>query len=1108
MSELLSSKLSAPYVGTNLLERPRLLQLLKDCGRRSATVIAAPAGYGKTALLAQLAGVVNKPLVWYQLDDYDNDPAVFLQYLVAGLRRHFPDFGSDILRLVSSGDAKPNLRLLAMAVVNSLETKTSADFLLVLDDYHLVTEPVIHGLVQELLLHLPGGIHVMIASRTSPPFPLPRLKLQRKINVIGPEELRFTREEISAFRSKNSATASDTIIESIERKTAGWPAAVRMIGDSPSGFADDILSSSQQEIYDYLTAEVFDQQPEAVRDFLLSTSVLENITAAFCDKLLGRTDSAQVLAFLEKQQLFLIPLAGEEKAYRYHDLFRSFLRTRLGTTGESLLRQAGLLAREAGNLESAIEYFIAAGSYADSIAVIQEAGNQAFASGHWQTVARWLEPLSPEVPAAHPWLALYKAKVEVYRGRLGDAETWVDKATPLFANNGDQTGLAESRLLQARILRSRGHFAESLELLDRMLQEIPEEQRRKRFDLVLERHLCFGMTGHFEESEAALTAAIDAAKQEDNNYVLAYLLEALGGTYWALGKYPEALRSYQLAAGVSPDRLLPSYYMQDFVAIIYHDWGESDRALEHVKRSIAVKENLGLTESLPSAYLQLAIIHSDQREWEQSETYFNKAVRLIRENNGEGFYLAMIMVLWTESLGLQGRWLEARAKYDQAVAELPPQHGVAWSIWGAQTIVHTSGFREGQLFLSAAIAELEQSGYKKGLCHAYAFQAWLYHHEGQTTAAGEYMAKALPLSARLNYQQLYIGRYETLQPILKLALRNGVEAMFIQRILIRLGERALGLLADLADDVDPAVRGRSIAPLSEIGGSRAEKLLRRLAGDPDRDVRLLALLATHRLDGMAGDESQPVDDRHQLQVVTFGPFQAFLRDAEDSAVFWRTKKTHDLLAYLVHQQEPATKERILRDLWPDIDSEKAEVIFHTTMYNLRRGLASLNCKNLIRYSNKRYQLQPGAFSSERQQFQELLAMGMRAGVSGEKTAALLEKAVALYRGDYLEDIDYTWVIPYRENLKQAHIEARLNLARYYQEKQDYRQAMAHLLIIETYDPFMEEAHALLMKTYAGQRDRQALDRHYKKVVSVFKRELGLPPSPALNSLYRKLAGAI
>lgn len=1105
MSELLVGKLLPPYAGTALIERTRLIKLFANSRQQAATIVAAPAGYGKTVLLTQVAALHNNPVIWYQLDVYDNDPAVFLQYLAAGLRRYFPDFGAEISRLATQGSGEANPRLLAMTFIASLERQTSGEAWIVLDDYHVITHPVIHSFVEELLRYLPADMHIVLVSRTLPPFSLARLKLSGTITLIGPEELRFRREEIEAFYRQDAAMHPSPVdIDALERLTAGWPAALRLAGLSPAGAAAALPSYNEQEIYDYLATEVFDQQQENVRSFLLATSVLENISPAFCDQLLERTDASQVLDLLEKQQLFLIPLAGEKKTYRYHHLFRSFLQARLGAGRTALLHRAGMLSWDAGDLENAVEYLAAASCYEKMPAIIKQAGNQAFARGHWQTVGRWLESLPATMLTANPWLALYQGKVEVQRGRLGEAEHYLRTATTLFTAAVEEAAVIECQLLQGQILRSRAYFVESLELLDQVLQKMPAEQKKQRFDLILERHLCLGMLGRFAEAETDLLEAIVEAQMSGNNYMLAYFFEALGNTYWALGKYSEALQTYHRAAEISPDQVLPSYYMQDFIAIIYHDWGESERALTHIKRSIAVKENLGLIGSLPSAYLQLAIIYSDQGEWAQAENYFSQAVRLIRENNGEGFYLANTLVLWAESLGQQGRWLEARAKYDQAVAEIPAQPEVEWSIWAVQVIVQTDGTEAGQRFLTRAIAELEQSGYQKGLCWAYAFQAWLYWLEEEPVLAADYAEKALKAAAKFNYQQIFISRYEPLLPVLKTGLQQGVEVQFIQRILVRIGEQALPLLNDLSGHEAPAVRRRVVTPLLEIGGPPAKEILLRLSRDPNQEVRQLALLAAQRLDSITDKPLLSGNSLAPLQAVTFGPFQTCVQGSKNNPINWRTNKTRDLFAYLIHEQEPVSREKILHDLWPDLDTGAATVIFHTTMYNLRRNLSNVGCKNLVHYSGKRYQLQAGKVLSDHRQFQELVAAGFHPETAPEKIAELLEKAVALYQGDYLENIDYLWAVPYRENLKQSYIDARLRLARYYQSRHDYPRMITHLQVVETYDPFVEEAHALLLTAYAGQRNTAAIEKHYKKVVSVFKRELGLPPSSSLQELYLKL----
>ncbi|MDR3592498.1 MAG: tetratricopeptide repeat protein [Negativicutes bacterium] len=1097
MTALLSSKLSPPYAGTKLIARPRLLNLLGQPEGRKATVLTAPAGYGKSVLTVQLAAVCSQKLVWYQLDEYDNDLAVFLHYFVAGVKRHYPAFGNDILAFIAQGDAGSRLRLLVTAMVNGLEEHAVDGLFLVLDDYHLITDPAIHGFVQDMLVHLPAFIHIVIASRTEPALSLTRLKLSGEVCCIGIDELRFTPGEINEYLAANGHKLSEPTLLALESKTVGWPVALRLIQETPSGIAAFLQGDGAQAIYDYLVEEVYDRQPEHVREFLTSTSVLEELTPAFCDNLLNRTDSGQIFDSLEKQQLFLIPLAGEQKSYRYHHLFREFLRSRLETTPQSLLSRAGLLAWRDGQPEIAAGYLSAAGAYEDLILVIKAAGDQVFERGLWQTVARWLEPLPPESLADDPWLGLYKAKVEAYRGRMSEAESWVTTAAGLFAKTGDQAGLADSRLLQARFLRCRGRCAEAMALLELVNQSMAEEP----LALTLEKQICLGMMGRFGEAEKVLVNAVKAAKQAGNDYALAHLMTSLGNIYWTQGKYPQALQQYQKAINIAPDHLLPSYYMQDFTAVIYLDWGELELALDYAKRSVAYLENLSPNETLPSAYLQLAAVYCEQGEWRLAEDYFHKAINQIRQNSGEHFYLAMNLIFLADCLGRQGRWTEARARIDEALAEVPEQPGVAWYIWAFEGLVRTGGVREGQKYLSAAIAELERIDYKRGLCFAYAFQAWLLFGKGELAAAGVFAGKSLPIAAELNFLQLFVGRYDSMQPVLKLGLESGVEITFVQRILVRLGDRSLGLLRELAGHADPAVRHRTIVPLAEIGGGPAGEILRRLTADPDQEVRDLARMAGRQAGSpvIAGTiKAAP------LQLITFGSFQTFLTGQSDRVLRWRSAKTRDLLAYLAHRQEPVSKERILEDLWPDVDLENGTAIFHTTIYRLRRSLDAAGGKDLISYNGSRYQLRPDCISADRQRFQELLATGLRPDTAPDRAVLQLEEAVGLYRGDYLEDLDYPWLIPLQESLRHAYVVASLFLARYYLTLQDCSRAVARLKPIESLDPFSEEIQSLIMTAYAKEGNLSAVKKQYQKLEATLKRELGLSPSRTIRELYLNL----
>ena len=714
MSVIIASKLLPPYAGAKLVERPRLLQLLSKAEQRQVTVITAPAGYGKTILMVQMAEVIQKPLIWYQLDEYDNDPAVFLQYLVAGIQRHFPDVGKEVLQIIAQGGLEPQLRIIVAIIVKSLTKQAEDGLLIMIDDYHWITEPVIHRFVLELLHQLPVSIQLVMASRFTLPFSLSRLSLRKAVYRIGKDELRYTRQEIGSFFAQRREELPEILLEAVEQKTAGWPAALRFLETSHTSIEDFLSDNKIQGVYDYLAAEVFGQQPESVQEFLLDTSVLEVITPSFCDTLRERTNSGQILQFLEEQQLFLILLAGKEKVYRYHQLFRDFLQNRLGAKRQILLHRAALLTKEAGAKEIAIDYLVAAGFEQDAITIIKEVGQRTLDRGSWQTVARWLEPLSVDCVAADPWLSLYLATVEVRRGRLAEAENWANRAMTLFASGENQIELIASRLLVAQILRRRGQYIESLEILEQISHQGNVSPSTQPLAIPLEKALCLLSAGRLNEAEMTLSTAIEITKWDTDSYSMAHLLEGLGDILCLQGYYHKALQVYQQATECSPERILPSYYMQDAISTIYQDWGEFDKAFDYAKRHVAIKENLGLNEALPSAYIQLASIHVDRSEWKLAEEYYNRAIQLIRDNNGERFYLALNLIFLAQCLNLQGRCLEARMKAEEALVEA--QSGLVLAVcrsMGSVIFAQTGCIAEGQEMLQRAIHDLEQMNFKR-----------------------------------------------------------------------------------------------------------------------------------------------------------------------------------------------------------------------------------------------------------------------------------------------------------------------------------------------------------------------------------------------------------
>ncbi len=1123
MTPIMVTKLLPPRSSSELIERPRLLELFFLNQEVKLIVLAAPAGYGKTVATLQYVNTLGSPFVWYQLDRYDNDPAVFVQYLIAGIGRHFPGFGTETLQLVLQSNITSSLRLIVITLINELANLPEQDLTLILDDYHVIFTPEIHQFIQELLEYLPVGIRLVMLGRLSPPLNFSRYQVAGEMVLFDGATLRFTLPEAQEFIAKKQLAPAPEVVDSLMAKTDGWPAALKLL--AASAITKDFVfqSKNAEYIYDYLADEVLDRQPEEIREFLLATAVLETITPEMADWLLERDDSRNILENLEKQQLFLTQLTGEGKAYRYHQLFRDFLLERLGSRQNSLMQRAGEIAAQNGDWDHAIEYLSAAGISQELIPLIIEAGRPAFRQGRWQTVERWLGMLTREVIAADEWLALFQARIGVNRGKLEEAEAWVGKSLTGFTSRQDPAGSAECRLLEARILRCLGRCREALELLEQVERTLTPEALKGRFDLPMEKMLILVVTGDFAAAEALLQSALATAGKGNDGRLIAHLLEGLGNIYYFQGQYAKSLQCYQQGAASSPEQILPSYYMQDNIATIYQDWGELDRAFEYAERSVALKEKYGLNEALPSAYVQLAAIWVDRGDLKKAEELYNRAIQLIRENKGERFYLKLNLVFLARCLGLQNRWLEARERVSEALREDIQSelvNAVCQSV-GAMALIRTGDPEQGGRMLNEALTVLERISFPAALVWGYTDQAWYYWSINEIDSALEAIGKALNWAVRLNSLQHFITYFAMLRPVLTLALAHGIEPAFIQRMMVRLGKPSLDVLSDLAKHPAAETRRRIIGPLAEIGGDEAITILQTLGADRDAGVRQAAQAALEGYQSLISvkpvtgvTEQQPVrcsepgrDSAPLLQIAMLGPVRINLERADITGVKWRFTKSRDLLLYLAQQGQPVGINRILEDLWPEIPLEKGLNLFYGALHWLRQVIQTDSRPELVTYRAKTCYLQPAVYTTDRRRFGALINEASAEGEVNEENAGLLEEAVALYWGEYLNQLDYPWVIPEREHLKRLYLESALRLSKFYLQNRAYLKAVKLLEPLADENPLREEIFGLLLSAYAGLGDKMAVIRQYQQLQAHLAEELGLAPAPEITKLYYELCGA-
>src|SRR3954452_696405 len=386
---VLGTKLHLPSPRRRLVRRSRLVDRLPVGGGAGPrlVLVAAPAGFGKTTLVAQWladAGKSGRRVAWLALDPGDADLRVFLTHLVAAVQTAEPQVGADAAALLERG--APTDAVL-VSVINDLDV-LAGSMIVALDDYHVVDATAVHEAVTFLLDNLPPQVTLAMTTRADPPLPLARLRARGELVEVRAADLRFTADEAEAFLNEVTELQLDpALVAALEARTEGWPAGLQLAALSArthSGAAagsGDVagfihaFSGSHRFVLDYLVEEVLDRQPDEVRAFLLDTSVLDQLAGGLCDAVTGRSDGQPMLETLERENLFVVALDDERRWYRYHHLFADALRARLAA------RHAGRVAElhaaasrwlaENGLLADAVRHSIASGDHENTANLVE-----------------------------------------------------------------------------------------------------------------------------------------------------------------------------------------------------------------------------------------------------------------------------------------------------------------------------------------------------------------------------------------------------------------------------------------------------------------------------------------------------------------------------------------------------------------------------------------------------------------------------------------------------------------------------------------------------------------------------------------------------------------
>lgn len=1116
-----STKFTPPRVleeGT--LRRPRLLGVLHAHLQKRATCVVAPAGYGKTTLLAQFADEVDALVCWCTLDEGDRDARAFVASLVAAIARGVPGFGAAALQsLRDAGREDESLQVRgAMGLLVTELHERSPDFLvLVVDECQTIEGCVESNAALDLLLeHLPPHCHLVLAGRSLPALPsLTRLAPRRQVTRLGQSALRLTleqTEQLLATLGLSGITAEQ--VAALDAQTQGWPMAVQLFAAyaSEQAAAPDserqagalladlrrLPRPARQELFTFLAADVLNHQPTFLQDFLLSTSVLPYVEVGRCAALLGRPrdEVRRLLAAVEAHALFLVRLeetagddaqealtspvatgdAPERQSYRYHALFREFLlealREQQPVRYRWLQRRASRLAEEAGDLAAAVEHALAAACFARAARLIERAAPACIADGRWRALNGWLQALPDVVLERRPELLITAARaLDLATGDFIAAGALLDRVDrDLLPNEVERARLD---LLRAQFAVQCGEYHQAADLcrgvLGQMASDAPPQLRADaHYELYSNlRHL-----GLLQEAEEALYASVTLYAKAGDVSAEARARDAAGAL---------ALRTGDLGKGiVEMERARDAWQRLgntpalartlNNLGMAHQQLGEFSAACALLEEATQLAHAAGMTAFEACAWLSLGDVLRDQNSLGRASAAYTRGRELAIAHHDS--YLIRFA---TDALGqlhrLSGPLDRAELMCRQALAEARAAG---------------SRYEEGLYLRSVALVHLERREFE-------AARASLHDATSILQACG----------AQRELARTWLYR---IQLAVSARRRKDVPAA-VKEMERLLGE--LGYSGFLLADAQRAAEALRYACAMGFAGPRLEALID--AAEPasveaetiPEGPRTIGALAEPR--APARPFVTPVAAQAALEVAGFGRSEVRYGGRVVTDLEWRSPKSKELFFYLLCHPGWQRREQIVAAIWMDAAPAQARSGFHSNAHRLRRALHP----DILQENHGRYRLNPGVrcwfdVAEFEQRCEELLKQ--RFDEFAEEQARRADEALQLYQGPLLDDLSPEWGEVMRTRLGGLFVALALQLGRYHAAQAEHQDAIRLAEQALTVDPYLEPAHASLMEWYAAAGQHAAAAHHYRQYSAQLMRELGEDPPPAVVALHRRIVG--
>jgi len=783
------SKSGIPPPRAKIVLRPRLIEQLNEGLEGKLTLISAPAGFGKTTLVNEWISSCGRPVAWLSLDEGDNDPSRFLSYIIAALQTIKAEIGAGLLGVLQSPQP-PSTESILTSLLNEIVTIQDS-FLLVLDDFHVIDAKLVENALIFLIEHLPPQMHLLIATREDPSLPVARYRAQGQLTELRTDDLRFTPSEAAEFLNQvMNLNLSAEDITSLDTRTEGWIAGLQMAAISMRGLTDtsrfiQSFAGSHRFVLDYLVEEVLHRQPYEVQAFLLRTSILERLCAPLCDAVLDDTSASgqKTLEYLERANLFIVPLDNVRCWYRYHHLFVELLRQRLGQRQTSAeIAEYHMRASqwyENHNLDiEAFQHAATAGEVGHAIRLIGGKGIPLYHRGATVPILNWLESLPKTELDKRPMLWLIYARALTSSGQTSGVEEKLQAAetalqgTELSVETRDIIGSIASN--RATLAYTRYQPDEAIFQAQRALEYLSPNNLPTRTITTFTLGVGFMFKGERTAATQAFTDAISISQKIGHTFVTSMATMALGNMQFMENKLYLAAETNRRALQLFGAHPLPIAGEAHFhLAQIYYEWNNLDAAEQHGEQA-----------------LQLA------RQFDKAvDRYVIYQILLARLKLARGDLAgAAALLVETEQSVCQNNFVHREPEVAAAQVMVLLKQGklaAAADLAGKYELpLSQARVRLAQGNPSAALAvlepyrqQMEARGWADEQLKAMVLQAVVLHQKGEKASAMLLLGEALALAQLGGFIRLFVDEGAPMALLLREAASRGVMPDYIGKLL-------------------------------------------------------------------------------------------------------------------------------------------------------------------------------------------------------------------------------------------------------------------------------------------------------------------------------------